>query len=218
LQLKTAYLILSQLSVLIPAFAGVNHYKVLTRPFRILFYFFVISMLFEILGEITRRVYQNNMPGQHAFTLVEFLAFSMIYFLHIQKNSLARYLIGINAVIFIAIAVADALYISSLKDPNDLSRGYSSAFITVYTLGYFYYLFQKDDIRYIWEYPMFWVCTGALVYFAGNALYSMFKSYLLIKAADIEGISHLGHTTLNIIANCLYAQSFQCLGKQKTAP
>lgn len=208
-------LVISQLSVLLPVIVGIKYYKSLTKPFKILLFFFIVSILFEILGEVTRKVYHNNMPGQHAYTVIEFLALSTVFYLHIQKNSLARYLISINTIIFIGIAFKNAFYdCGGYMVPNDLSRSYSSVSMIVYTLLFLYYLFQKDDMMYMWEYPIFWICAGTLIYFGGNMLYVMIRSKLIYNAPT-EWIYHDFHALLNIIAYCSFTQSFRCLRKQK---
>lgn len=204
---------ISQASVLIPVIAGWIYYKKLTQPFRFFFWFFVLSIGFEIVGRLTTIIYHNNMPGLYVFNLVEFLAFSRMYYLHFQKNSKMRLLIAVNAVVFVGIAIADAFYISDIMKPPIISRSYASAFILIYTLISLFSLFQKEDLHYSWEYPMFWVCIGALVYFGTNTLYFMLMSQLLLKAPDIEKWSYHAHAAFNIIGNCLFAQSFRRFNK-----
>lgn len=216
MELQKLYINLSQASVLIPIVAGVIHYKVLTRPFKILFYFFVISALTEISSIIAIALWRNNLPGLYIYTALEFSAFSLVFYQHTRKGDIGRKVIGINMVILILIVLAEFMC-NGMSKPNDISRGYSSSFLSVYTLCYFYYLFYKDDILYLWEYPMFWICTGMLIYFGVNTLYFMTRSYLLNQAANWEWGYNYFHGALNIIAYYLYAQSFRCLGKRKTA-
>jgi len=207
----------SQASVLLPVIAGFASYKALTRPFKTLLYFFVICVGFECYASISIEFRPNNMAGQHLYTLVEFLAFSLFFYQYMPNGHLLRRLVLVNMFVFAGIAIFDGLYLHGLKVPNDFARTYSSIFITLYTLIVLYSLFQKEDILYVWQYPVFWICTGALIYFAGVTLYAMLKSYLLEYRKEIERVSNLVHAGLNIVANCLYAQSFRCLGRQKRA-
>jgi hypothetical protein len=206
------YIKISQGSVLIPIIVGLIYYKALTRPFKVLFYFFIVSFLFEIQASLAAEIFHNNMPGQHLFTIVEFMAFSAVYYLH-SRRSIARYLIIINAIVFMGIAIAGVVS-KGINMPNDLARGYSTVSLIIFTLIYFYHLFTIDDTRYMWEYPMFWVCVGMLIYFAGSVLYIMIRSELIHNVPLERNYADL-HRALNIIAYCLYAQSFRCLGKQK---
>jgi hypothetical protein len=211
--IKTIFIKLSQASVLLPIITGFSNYKRLTLPYRILLYFFVSCIGFEIQASITKTLYGNNMPGLHLYTLVEFLVFSAVYYLHFKKNSILRLLIGINAIVFVGIALLDAFYIHGIMALNTLSRSYSSTSIIIYTLIYFYRLFQENSVQYIWEHPMFWICAGALIYFGGNNFYFLLKGYLMYKAVNVEWLSHFIHATLNIIGYIFYAQSFRCLKK-----
>ncbi|PSK93490.1 hypothetical protein [Taibaiella chishuiensis] len=204
----------SEVSVLIPVIAGIRSYPVLTLPFKILFYFFVLSGLFEIQSRIAIVLWQNNMPGQHLFTVVQFIAFTLLFLLHTQRKSL-RVLLVANMLVLFGFALFNA--ITSIKDPNSLARGYAAASLTVYALIYLYYLFAIDSTRYVWQYPMFWICIGILMYFTVNFMYIMTKQYLIAKHLDVEWVGHLLHSVLNIIAHCLYAQAFTSLRKWKTA-
>lgn len=177
-------------------------------------YFFIIAFLTEIQAALTKGIWHNNMPGLHVFTVIEFLAFSTFYYLQMQESSRLRHFILINIALHIIVALCDALYINGIFKPNDVSRGYSSAFIALYSLINLYRLYQNDEPLYIWEYPMFWICIGALIYFGGGLLYFMMKNYLLKVNPGIEWLTNLSHVSLNFIANCLYAQAFRCFRKK----
>lgn len=213
--LLTFFNYIAQASVLIPVIAGMLVYKKLTKSFRLFFWFFVLSIVSEVQARLTNIIFHNNMPGFHVFTMVEFLVFSTIYYLYFQKNSIMRPLIAVNTIIFLCIAFVDIFYFKNILEQPILSRSYSSAFIVLYTLICFYHLLRKDDLQYSWVYPMFWVCVGALVYFAPNMLYFMLKKFLLTNAPDIEWISYHTHAAFNIIGNLLFAQSFRCFRKTK---
>jgi signal transduction histidine kinase len=210
---KEIYLYASQASVLLPVIVGIRYYKLLTKPFKFMFWFFVLATLTEIQAEIVRWVYGNNLPGLHVYTVIEFFAFSMLFFWQIQTRGM-KLLILLNLLISITVAGTDA-WMHGLKVPNELSRGFTALSMMAYALAYLYYLFTIDDTRYMKEYPMFWICIGMLVYFAGNALYFATKTHLIHENKNIAWGFHMAHAAFNIIAYCLYAQSFKCLGKQK---
>lgn len=217
MSLKNIYIKTSKYSLLLPIFMGLKYYKQLDKPFRLFLYFLIASLGFEIQASITRAIWKNNAPGKHLYVLVEFMAFSMLYYMHLRKGSPMRRLIGINACIFIGIAIADATFVHGITKDNSLARGYSSAFIVLYTLIYFLQLFRKDEGRYLKDYPMFWICTGALIYFGNNTLYFTIRDLLLAKDTRTEWVAHMIHAGFNIIAYCLYAQSFRCFRNQKSA-
>ena len=212
----TVFNYISQASVLLPVIAGALVYKKLTQPFRIFFWFFVLSTGFEIQARLANNILHNNMPGYHLFTLVEFLAFSVIYYLHFQKKSKMRLLIAASAIVFVSIAIADVFYFNNIMKQPVISRSYSHIFLVLYSLVFLYTLFKKDEMEYSWVNPMFWVCIGALVYFASSMLYFMLKKFMMDNVPELERFTYHLHELFNIIGNFLFAQSFRCFKKTKT--
>lgn len=206
----------SQASVLLPVLAGWTQYKRLTFPFRVLFYFFVAGIGFEILSGILKAVCHNNIPGLHLLVFVEFLVFSTVYYCYFQKGSILRLFIGVNTIVFLAAWLAD-LFINGIWVWNVFSRSYSSVSLTCYTLIYFYFLFKRDTTQYSAQDSMFWVSIGALVYFGSNMLYFILHNVLAGKAYNTAVMSIYFHAAINIIAHFLYAQAFRCFRITKTA-
>jgi hypothetical protein len=216
MEFQKIYINLVQASTLVPIIAGIINYKALTKPYMVLFYFMIANVLFEIQALVAIEMFHNNLPGLYLFTFIEFLVFSTVFYLNTRKNSIARLLIIANVVVFIGIAVTEAVH-NQMKIANDLSRGYSSACLIIYTLIYFFHLFTTDDIRYMREYPMFWICIAILIYFGPNVLYFMERSKLIKEYPSVEWGIDMFHGMLVIIANCLVAQSFICLKKYRAA-
>jgi hypothetical protein len=210
------FAIVSQVSLLLPIIAGWVYYRKLTSPFRVLFYFFLLCIGFEIQAAATRIIYNNNMPGLHLFSVVQFLVFSTVYYQHFSAQIVLRRLIFINAVIAFIIALADALFIDGIMNSNTLSRSYAAVSMVVYTLIYLYQLFQQEPIHNNRYDSMFWFTIAVLIYFGNNWLYFMLRRYLLANAREIETLSYYLYLSLNIIAHFLYAQSFRCFREWKT--
>jgi hypothetical protein len=212
---KALYVNLSQASVLMPVTIGILNYKRLTRQFRVLFYFFIATVGFEAIAEIMKYTIKNNMPDLHAYTLAEFLALSVVFYFNFRKDSILRLFIGINAIAFIGVAIADAFFISSIWEWNTLSRSYSSVSLIGYSLVYFFFFFKSVSGEYSVAHPMFWVSTATLFYFGTNTLYFMLNTYFKSQSYNVAVISVYTHATINIIAYSIYTQSFRCF---KTLP
>ena len=210
MSVRFIYYTTSQASVLLPIIAGLFYYTKLNKPFKVLFWFFVLSVLFEVQAKICGILYNNNMPGLHLFTFIEMFAFSTVYYFHFSKSKFLTSLILLNAISFSLVAISDAVYFNGIFAPNNISRTYSSISLTVFALIYFYHLFVKELQFYSWQYPMFWLSTGVLIYFGLNLLYFMLLNYLISNATFTGQISSYTHAAINIIANCLFAQSFRC--------
>lgn len=212
---KAIFAVISQVSILLPVVAGWVYYKKLTRSFRLLFYFFLSCIGFEILAAGMRIYWNNNMPGLHLFSITQFWAFSAVYYAYFKTNEVVRRLILANAIAATILAVLDALFIDGITHSNTASRSYDAASIVLYTLIYFYQLFGHQVLQSRRYQPVFWVSIAALLYFGNNLLYFMIRRYLLSSAREIETISYYYYMSLNIIAHALYAYSFRCFGTWK---
>jgi hypothetical protein len=210
------YIYISQASVLLPIIVAWVYYPKLNYPFRVLFYFFLLCLGFEILARELRVIYGNNMPGLHLYTIVQFLMFSVVFYHQFINNKNLQRLILVNCVIAFVIALSDALFTSDIFHSNLISRGYCSTFIILYTLICFFQVFSEDRPFFNRDNPVFWFNIAVLVYFANNLLYFMFRDYLLIHASKVETFSYCIYINLNIIAHLLYALSFRCFRKWKT--
>lgn len=205
----------SQYSVLLPIIAGIIHYKKLTPIFRILLYFFVYSLCTEIASSWTKELFgtTNNMPIARIFILVEFLVFSAVYLMHLQNSLPWKIIIIVNLIIGTAVAFADAFYINDIRSWPNVSWPYSAVSIVVYSLAYFYFLF-RDQTLYSRIDPMFWVNSGAMVYFANSAYYFMQKSHLIHNDPEASTVGWYIHAVFNIVAYILYTKAFMCFRKQ----
>lgn len=212
--LRTLYIKLSQASVLIPVIAGIIHYKKIPQSYKVLLWFFIASIGFEIQASVLKVVYQNNMPGLHLFTLVECLAFSSVYYRHFKNKHIKLFII-INTLFFGAACLIDAFLVHGIWMPNTIARSYGSLSIISYTLLYFRFMFGRDIPDYNSRHPLFWISTGALIYFGANLLYFMLTTYLIRQAAQTAVYSLFFHAAINIVSNSFYARSFQCFKTQK---
>jgi len=206
--------LLSQASVILPIVTGWIAFRNLPSLFRLLFYFFILALITEIQARVLNIVAHNNMPGLHIYTWIEFISFSVVYYLYFQGKRV-RALILINILLATVIGILNAIYWGGITAPNTVSRSYCAVFITLYTLYFFYILFKGNGGRFEWEYPMSWIAAGALIYFASNIGYFRFSELWYDKEPKVAGLSYLLHNCINIVSYCLFAQSFRCFYKQK---
>ena len=203
------YITISQASVLAPILYGGKYYSLLSKQFKVLFAFFLITIFFEIQANIAIVLFHNNMPGLHLYTVVEMFTYSFVYYRHWSSKKILSFVISANTALFVIMALADAFFINGVFSPNTNSRTFASISLTIYALIYYYDLFKAEPYLYSWQYPMFWFSTGVMVYFGLNTFYFMLANYLY-SAHTIGNISSYIHAALNILSNCLIAQAFRC--------
>ncbi len=210
---RFAYIKISQASILLPILGGLIFYNKLGRRFKLLFWFFVLSVFFELQATVAKKMFGNNMPGLHLYTVVEFIVFSTAFYWSFQKSKILSKMFYVNTFLFLTLAIIDATIINGIWAPNTVSRTYSSISLVSYSLVFFYQFFKNNMKHYSWEIPMFWIGVGVLVYFSLNIFYFMLNRYLIENTIYTAKLSLLSHAGINIISNILYAKSFLCFKK-----
>lgn len=203
------YVKLSQVSVLFPLIAGAMHFKKLNNLFKMLWWFFVLSLGVEITAACFKMKYHNNLPVLHFFTLVEMSFLSIVYFVA-SEAKVFKVAVAANLLLFWGIAYMDAFTVHDIWMHNSLSRPYESTSLSIYSLFYFYFIMKNNFEFYLWKSPMFWVNLAVLVYFSFNILNFTLNNYFILHAESVSEISLYTHALFNIIAHSLFAQSFRC--------
>ncbi len=210
------FTLISQVSSLFPVIAGLFCFMLLDKKFKILFYFFVSCIFFEIASTLMAKWWHNNLPGLHVYTIVEFFAFSNLYYFHFKAKKHLPQIILINSVVFFIIALADATVLNGIWKFNNYSRPYASLSLVIYAAVYLYYLMKDSYQLHTWQQPMYWINTGVLLYFGVNLFFFLFSNIIAFHNIQLSTGSLYIHSTINILANCLYVQSFICCYKHKT--
>ncbi len=208
-----AFIKLSQGSILIPILTGIGIRKLMPVSLKIILRFFILTIFFEIQATIVKTIFHNNMPGQHLYTIIEFLSFSYFFYKNLNEKKIETLLI-LNSIAYLVVAFCDAFLINGIFEPNNISRTYSSFFLTLYALHFFYRTFTEEYRIYIWHYPSFWIAIGVLIYFSWNLFYVMLYNKLIRIDINLAKSAFLVHDLINIIANVLYASAFVCYKKR----
>jgi hypothetical protein len=208
------YIHLAQASSFLLTIIGLCFLRKTNLSFLILLSFFLVSFLFEFVAFFLAKKYHNNLPGLHIYTVIELLAFSYFFFYNSKRKFYFK-IILLNTILYLAVALADATFINTIWKFNTYSRTYASASLVIYSLIYFYTLMESDEIINLWQSPIFWINIGVLFYFATNLFFFMLSNYISSTDVKLIPIGLYFHSTINIIANCIFAYSYFCIRKNK---
>lgn len=196
--------ILSVISGLFPLLAGVWVYKKLKRELKLIFIFFIVAFLFEIIFLLTSLNQIRNLWLFHIYTLIEF-GFWGLYFFYQLKSTKFSVLIKWLMVIFLMIWIAAKFLGEQFTYLNDFTRPLESTILVVFSAIAIFQL-QKDYLFSLWKNPRFWINVGVLIYFSGNIFLFSLVNLVLYDTPDIWII----HSFLNIITNICYAGGLLC--------
>lgn len=212
--LRTVLITLSQISAFVPVCFGLLNYARLDKTFKALLVFTCIALFTEYFANwYAHNVNPNNLPPLHVYSLIEFGFLSWVFCA--QLNSKAKYVVW---GVLLCVAAGFAYYNACVQDGwykmNDIARTFNSIVLTCFSLVFFLRMLRIDFPAPLQNNAAFWYTGAVFIYFSINLFFFLLFNRITDKP---DGIKLMGlgiHSTVNIIANLLYAQSFRCF-KQK---
>jgi hypothetical protein len=142
---------------------GCVRYKKLTRPFRIITFFILTTLITEIIRWRTGVVYRNSNPTTHLWVLIEYSTISFIYYL-LLNDSLQKRIILISIFIFPLIIAGNILLFEPLLQyPSNVALVSESAYL-IFSLLYFKQMLFNPVSQSIFKQSLFWFNTSTLLY------------------------------------------------------
>ncbi len=142
---------------------------------------YLIILPFLVLW-MNHEAYQlkNNMYLKHVLSHFEICIFS-IYYYYIFEKVLFRKLIVILFAGYLIFSVFDTIYYEPLTSyPSNIGFVYSLMLI-LFSLLFFYEIYEKGEVLYIERHPHFWINSAFLLYYSGTLLLGLFSNYLMYK-------------------------------------
>ena len=195
---------------------GFSNFKYLDKPYRILVWLIVTTILNEIISKYLAYTIKTNMPAYHIYAHIQYLFLSAIYFSLFSKKSFGRYFAISSFIYTLFFSIINSLYIQSINIvPSNVFLS-NSLFITVYTLLIYKQIIQNVIAIPLYKQGKFWLNTATLFYFSTTLLFWAFFNSLQRNNSIPETILYI-YNIVTIITYCLYGFSIFCNVKQTKA-
>lgn len=174
-----------------------------------------LAALSEILMAIFAKVFRNNMPVVHFYTLLEFcLLISIFHFSNKAFGSKKLYILILGGII--GVFIGNVLLYQGIWEGNSFMRSIEGVAMIVASLYYFFDLLKRLDTPNPGQTFSFWISIAMLVYFGGNLLlFIYFNKIQDIGAQSTHAkelmlqIGLIGYI-LNIFLYSLYSIALLC--------
>jgi hypothetical protein len=194
---------LSVLSVAVPLTIALLRYRKLAVDQRRLIPFLVVALITDCTTTYLIKG-ESNLPLLHLYTVLEFgllLEVFRGYFNSKKINSLSVVLI----ILFVGFSIYFAFFMGGLPGLNSYPRGIECFILLGFSLYFYFNLLQNLQVEKVYSFPMFWITTAILVYFAGNLFLFVAGNDLLNVSKEITREFYKIHSVLNILKNLLFA-------------
>lgn len=189
--------------------AGAYNFRRLNREMRILFSYFVISIVVSSVQYVFAISGKNNLWTMHIFTPVQ-LIFLITVFIAWQRNaSIKRFMQG-SVVLFLVVWLLSILLLEQIQQFNWFTRPLQS-FILIVASGVTFFQVQREELPSILRDPRFWVSAATLLYFCGVIVLFALSNKLLAVSIDTLRLAWPVQAFVAIMTNILYGMGFMCL-------
>ena len=123
---------------------------------------------------------KNNMYLKHLLSHFEICIFSLYFYFLFEKQIFKRIVLSLFLV-YIIFSVFDTIYFEPFSTyPSNIGFIYSLMLI-LYSLLFFFEIYEKGEVLYIERHPHFWVNSALLIYYSGTLLLGLFSNFLMYK-------------------------------------
>lgn len=187
-------------SILLPAAFGAIFYRHIPKPLRTLAILFFFSVATEVNGYACFLLKMNNMPIFHLYTFFHYAIIILIY-LQLFQTILIKRILLLSLVAFSCFVIIDMTLITSIFEPNSLSRTVESILIILTTVAFM--LEQRRSNHFVTRQKRAYtlLTIGLLLFFTGTILVSVYSDQLM--DSQLYSIWVI-HSVLNIALNILY--------------
>lgn len=191
-------------SILIPFATGIIRYRRLNGTLKILAWFIFIAVLFEVLLTYIGAKGINNLAIMNVFVIIQYLFFSWVFYRAFNSYIIRKGIVA-ALICFTAFALLNLFLLQGVKQFNSWSLGLMCLLLMCTALLFFYEVFKEGKVQRLERYPMFWVASAALLYFAGCFFLFIFSNYALAESNELLYAEWSIHSVINIVANLCYA-------------
>ncbi len=174
----------STISGVFPVIAALFNYKHLNKVLKIASAFFVVSVLFDVVLELTKKMaLGNNLPVIHLFVVISILFFTAIYYHAFFRPAYKRTIVVVFSALALFIVLINMFLNEGIWDYPSVSNTVLSVLLIIFSLAYFYQLLNRQEFIHIEKQGLFWINAGVLFYYSINIfLFMLFiKSFQTIK-------------------------------------
>ena len=140
----------------------------------------------------------------NVFTMAEFAFLGAVFYKVFSSPVIKKGMVAVLAA-FGAFAAANLLWLQGGGQFNTWTMGLECLLLMLVALLFLFEVFRQGKVPRLERYPMFWVASGALLYFAGNLFLFIFSNYVLAESQNALYAEWGIHSSLNIITNLCYA-------------
>lgn len=186
---------------------GIARWPQLTRTQRILVVTFGLVLINYAASRVFIEFVRNSYPFFYSYIVLEFAGLALVF--HRKLELLKSKSVTAGLVLAVTLfSVLSGLFVQTFLEFPSYARTVESVLIVVFCVAYLVQVMRQLTIEHFERTFIFWLTAGLLIYFAANALITLFGSVLAtISDDEVWGAIWSIHGVLNILLylSCMVA-------------
>lgn len=150
---------------------------------RVLGFYAMTSVFFQILLTIATSLFQNRWVNEigDTFVLFEGILLPLAFYYALQIRTYRRWIIA--GILFYVIIYGSAFFFFG-EYFYSIIRGARDLLMILLSISYFIYLMRTLPEEDLLKFPMFWINTAMLIFFSGTFILSYLMDYIMTVMRD----------------------------------
>ncbi len=163
---------------LIPFVCGILILNRASATVKLLTFLIGLALLTEHLSILLANQGTNNLFLFHLYPSAELIVYLFIYRVHFTERHIPRTLLIIGLA-FVFLSIINSLFIQKIDEFNTYGRSIESLILSILSITFLIINIQKWKGNSNQGQAIFWINTGALLYFPLNLVFFVMSNFLL---------------------------------------
>ncbi|CAN5773384.1 hypothetical protein BH11BAC7_BH11BAC7_25830 [soil metagenome] len=194
------------LSILVPISMGGWFYRQLPNAMRWIWYYLLVTGVFNLTAILLSRFHLNNMPVFHVHSVAEFTCCTLFFSNALNKPHLTVF-IRILIIAFAVMSILNVLLRQDIYSFNSLPHSTEAIVLILLCFVLMYHLLIPKSGDLLMNKPLLFICLGLFFYFCGSLFLFLFRDYLLTHPFE-ERFCWALHATLVLLMYILFSFAF----------
>ncbi len=193
---------------LVPIIAGFLWLKQLSKAFKMLLLYLVVSFVFNVAGSAMAEYSMNNLPLLHVYTMVEVVTI-MLYYLYAFEPGRISAWIKATIVLFPVLCIINVCFIQSPFEYNTYTRPLGALIVIIFTAAYMAMQTGFKNNKLIKRSGRL-VANGFMIYFCSSLFQFLFSNVVATHTPKIVTMMIWSiHGTFVMIMYLLFLWAFK---------
>ena len=169
----------------------------------------IIGLVNEMLTDFFKRhdIYKN--VTYHFYIPIEYVLLALFFYSSVH-NKMVKKIILLSIPFYIALTFSLTFFYYSIQTYPGIAYNIDCFFTIVWAVFILFNLEVKESLK-VTAVPLFWICTGIIIFYMGMFFFNAVYNYLLSKESELaNSLRSIISLNLNYLFYIIWSYAFIC--------